>query len=426
VVAQDPDWLFDLHEGYEFNVSHKPKPGKDKSVGSTIIYDRNQQIEPLVQRMLRAANATVSRPDRRFVPRTRGPIKSSLASAVINVLGKRAMILETTFNYQSLSIRTRQHRAMMAVALRMLEMVDRTPRQLQEFTLALDAEEAGIKNYVVPTLSDVYYGTHSRQVLDFWKADAREPTPVVFMIHGESWTTGSKVRVFDDIDVRRLLDEGLSVVSINYRFLHQAPRGNDHPPVRTPLYDAARALQFVRSNAGDWNLDATRIAGSGTSAGACAGLWLALHRDLAESNSRDPIARESTRLSCLAVSGAQTTLDPKQMQEWTPNIREGGKAFGFRTFEDFLVKRDSVLPWIREYSPYSHLTADDPPMALFYKHPTKLGRSQEIQTDASLSGVKMRELCRQNGVECYLHYAGMKDAKYTSTTDYLIERLTQQ
>ncbi|MFN9957315.1 MAG: alpha/beta hydrolase, partial [bacterium] len=96
------------------------------------------------------------------------------------------------------------------------------------------------------------------------------------------------------------------------------------PPVRGPLHDAARALQFVRSKADEWNIDKTRIAASGSSAGACTSLWLAFHPDLADPNSRDPIARESTRLLCAAVSGAQTTLDPRQMKEWTPNSRYGG------------------------------------------------------------------------------------------------------
>ena len=46
--------------------------------------------------------------------------------------------------------------------------------------------------------------------------------------------------------------------------------------------DAARALQFVRSKAAEWNLDKTRIGATGGSAGACSSLWLAFHDDLAE------------------------------------------------------------------------------------------------------------------------------------------------
>ena len=123
VVDQKPDWVFDLHEGYQFNISHQPKPGKDKSVGSSIIFDMKQDVGPLVERMLAAANSTVSNPDRRFVLLGRGPKKTTLASAAIHLLGAKAMTVETTFQYQRLPVRTRQHRAMMNVALNRLGMV---------------------------------------------------------------------------------------------------------------------------------------------------------------------------------------------------------------------------------------------------------------------------------------------------------------
>jgi len=141
------------------------------------------------------------------------------------------------------------------------------------------------------------------------------------------------------------------------------------PPVKGPLHDAARALQFIRSKAAEWNIDKQRIGASGGSAGASTSLWIAFHPDLAEPNSSDPVARESTRLLCAAVNGAQTTLDPKQMKEWTPNSRYGGHTFGFAgdpktklsQFDEFLAKRDTILPWIAEYSPYALVSADDPP-----------------------------------------------------------------
>ena len=124
VVNQKPDWVFDLHEGFQFNISHKPKPGKDKSVGSSIIFNSKQDIGPLVKRMLAAANSSVSDPDRRFVSLGRGPKKTTLAAAAIDVLGAKAMILETTFQFQRLPVRTHQHRAMMNVALTQLGMLE--------------------------------------------------------------------------------------------------------------------------------------------------------------------------------------------------------------------------------------------------------------------------------------------------------------
>ena len=144
-----------------------------------------------------------------------------------------------------------------------------------------------------PTLSGVRYGAHDRHILDFWKAPSEKPTPLVLVIHGGGWLSGSKERLDRFVDTEALLKSGISVVAINYRLMKHSK--GITPPVKAPLYDAARALQFVRSKAAEWNIDKTRIAAAGESAGACSSLWLAYHDDLADSASDDPVARESTR-----------------------------------------------------------------------------------------------------------------------------------
>ncbi len=149
------------------------------------------------------------------------------------------------------------------------------------------------------TAADVPYGTHPKQVLDFYKAQSSTPTPLVFYIHGGGWTAGSKAGIGN---LAECLKAGISVVSIEYRFIADAEQDGVKPPVRAPLHDAARALQFVRSKAAEWNIDKMRIGASGGSAGACSSLWLAFHDDLADPKSDDPIARESTRLLCAAVN----------------------------------------------------------------------------------------------------------------------------
>src|SRR5688572_16625241 len=107
-----------------------------------------------------------------------------------------------------------------------------------------------------PTQANVRYGTHDRQVLDFWKANASRPTPLVFNIHGGGWVNGDKARVGG---LERYLAAGISVVSINYRFVTRAIEAGVMPPVLWPLEDAARALQLVRSKAREWNIDPVRV-----------------------------------------------------------------------------------------------------------------------------------------------------------------------
>ena len=284
-----------------------------------------------------------------------------------------------------------------------------------------------------PTLANVPYGPHERQVLDVWQAESPRPTPLLFHIHGGGWVAGDKARV---AGLDRYLAAGISVVSINYRFVTQAMLADVKPPVQWPLSDAARALQFVRSQASAWNLDPQRIGATGGSAGACSSLWLALHDDLADPHSEDPVARQSTRLWCAAVLGAQTSLDPQQLKAWTPNSRYGGHAFGFMPdptdtktrdtqFAAFLAARETILPWIKQYSPYEHVSADDPPIYLIYAAPPALGQEQKDPTHTANYGVKLQERLRSEGVACELVYPGAPDVRHASPQEFLIAQLTQ-
>lgn len=277
-----------------------------------------------------------------------------------------------------------------------------------------------------PTLSEMRYGQHKRHVIDFWQAESDMPTPLVFVIHGGGWTGGSKERLHRFAEVGQLLRAGISVAAINYRLISHAVAGKVEPPVKAPLHDAARALQFVRSKANEWNLDKRRIGAAGGSAGACSSLWLAFHDDLADASSDDPVARESSRLWCAAVTGAQTSLDPKQMKEWTPNSRYGGHAFGRRKFAEFLADREEILPWIQEYSPYALVSKDDPQIYLTYSRPPALGQDQKDPTHTSNFGVKLQEHCTAIGVDCELVYPDAPDVKHKTPTDYLIATLTQK
>ena len=188
------------------------------------------------------------------------------------------------------------------------------------------------------------------------------------------------------------------------------------------MHDAARALQFVRSKAKEWSIDKQRIGAAGGSAGACSSLWLAFHDDLAKSNSEDPITRESSRLWCAAVVNAQTSLDPKQMKQWTPNSKYGGHAFGKANFAEFLAARDSILPWIKEYSPYALVTKDDPPVYIRYVRRPAIGTDAKDPTHTANFGVKLKEHCENIGTSCEVAYPGAQDVRQ-SPTAYLIQTL---
>jgi acetyl esterase/lipase len=269
-------------------------------------------------------------------------------------------------------------------------------------------------------LLDVPYGKHPRQVLDFFQAKSDKPTPVVFYIHGGGWQNGDK-----RTNPQPFLAKGISVVAINYRYVKNGVEEKVEPPVKAPLEDAARALQFVRSKAAEWNLDKRRIGATGGSAGGCSSLWLAFHDDMADPDSKDPVARESTRLYCAAVNGAQTSLDPKELREWMPNYRYGAHAFGLPNFQSLLDNRGKTLKWIKEYSPIEHVSKDDPPIGLFYGGDAnaKVGDSPKDPTHSPILGIKLAEKLKSVGVDVVLVYPGHPHPKYKNSTDYLIDHL---
>ena len=116
-IETQPDWVIDLHEGYEFNRSHNPPEGKKKSVGSSVIYQGGPRMDPLAERVADAADAYVTDPDRRFSLIRGGPVSSGVAGACIRAFGTNGIICETTYQDQPLSFRTQQHRAMVNVLL---------------------------------------------------------------------------------------------------------------------------------------------------------------------------------------------------------------------------------------------------------------------------------------------------------------------
>src|SRR5688572_4273874 len=140
---------------------------------------------------------------------------------------------------------------------------------------------------VQPTRSDVAYGPAERNVLDFYAARSDRPTPLVVYIHGGGFVGGDKNTLGQGM-LRAALDSGMSVASIHYRFVD-----GEKTIFPAPQHDGARAVQFLRSKAREWNIDPKRVACFGGSAGAGISMWVGFHDDLADARSPDPVLRQS-------------------------------------------------------------------------------------------------------------------------------------
>ena len=271
-----------------------------------------------------------------------------------------------------------------------------------------------------PTHANVSYGQHKMNVLDFWKAEGEGPRPLLVNIHGGGWIGGDKKQ--SPARVKAFLDQGISVASINYRLTGEAS-------LPAPVHDAARAIQFLRSKAGEWNIDKDRIALTGGSAGACTSMWILLHDDLADPDASDPVLRESTRVAAAAVAGGQTSIDPKVIEPWLgPNVlkhRMICMAVGEATMEDALKNYAKHRRLFVEFSPYNHISKDDPPLLMTYGNDMTLpSKNAGHGIHHPVYGVKMKEKSDELGHECHLLIRGVsKSDKYGSVNEFLISKL---
>jgi ubiquinone/menaquinone biosynthesis C-methylase UbiE len=272
-----------------------------------------------------------------------------------------------------------------------------------------------------PTYSNISYGPYPRNVLDFWQATAKQPTPLLVSIHGGGFVGGNK-SVPPQL-LKECLNAGISVAAISYRYSTQAI-------APASFQDGARAVQFLRSKAKEWNIDPKRIAATGGSAGAGISLWLGFHGDMADPNSPDPVLRQSTRLACMAVFDGQTSYDPRFIRQLFPGkdiykIRPLEQLFGvdLSKLDDLPAEKYKLF---EEVSALPHLTKDDPPVLLSYSRPidTEI-TNQSIGIHHALFGKVLKEKMDALGIPCELYAGGKRIGGGTPmrTIDFLKEHL---
>ncbi|MGV3664222.1 MAG: alpha/beta hydrolase fold domain-containing protein [Prosthecobacter sp.] len=250
-----------------------------------------------------------------------------------------------------------------------------------------------------PTHRDVGYGPHERHRLDLWHPGEENAAPLVIFIHGGGWAGGDKADVPKDL-VSFLLSKDVAVASINYRYTKIAI-------LPGPVHDAARAVQFLRSKAGEWKLDAKRFGAYGISAGGCTTLWLACHTDLADARSRDPVARESSRLQVAVGMSPQTCLEPETVVSWVGGqvLKHAmiARAVGAKKLEEMHKPRAEWNKLLREFSPITHVSKDDPPMLLSYPRVDPLpATSPGSAIHHALFGTKLQDKATAAGGTCIL------------------------
>lgn len=270
------------------------------------------------------------------------------------------------------------------------------------------------------------YGSHERNTFDLWLAKSEKPTPLVAYIHGGGFTEGDKSRYYLSEDVVRFLNAGVSVALINYRFMNQPPFG-----ILGSMNDSKRCIQYLRFHAERFNVDKTRIACTGGSAGAGTALWLAFSDDMADPQNNDPVLRESTRLTCAGAFATQATYDifrwdeilgiPLSKQPETIHLI--ARAFGFKTAENTDLRNEKEIRQNLDF--LAKMKSTSPPIFIYNKHRAGIPENQDDINHHPLHAKALMKKAEEVGIEAivYAPEIGILNESGKDLVDFFLEKL---
>lgn len=274
-----------------------------------------------------------------------------------------------------------------------------------------------------PSHPDVAYGDHEKQRFDLWVVPgAKEPTPLAIYIHGGGFRGGDK-NSFAAGTIAQFHEAGIAFAAMNYRL-------SDVGPYPLMMEDAARGLQTIRHRPKEYGIDPARIGCYGGSAGAGISLWLGFHDDLAQPDSADPIARESTRIVAAATSNGQSTYDMRTFREWfgVPDLAPHEALvtfYGVTSEADW--ETDRVKKLMTDASAITHLTKDDVPVLMQYNRPnTPVSKETDQSTWVHhvKLGLKLQEAMKKIGLECHVRSPALpNDSGYQTPEDFILAKL---
>ena len=210
--------------------------------------------------------------------------------------------------------------------------------------------------------------------LDLYRTTTK-PAPLVIWIHGGGWRNGSKAKC----PVTWLVDDGFSVASISYRL-------TDKATFPAQIHDCKAAVRWLRAHAGQYDLDPTRFAVAGSSAGGHLAALLGTTGDVTElEGTVGGNLDHSSRVDAIVdYYGATDFILRSKTQPHRAN-KEGS-----------VVARllgggaDRKTELARLASSAYHVTADDPPILILHGDGDKtvlLDQSERIHDVYTTSGL---------------------------------------
>ena len=116
------------------------------------------------------------------------------------------------------------------------------------------------------TKADVSYSDDfERCTLDFYKAKSDKPTPLIIFFHGGGFRGGDKNKIGRHPLFGAFRNKGVSFVSCNYPLLGKQVGAKDYLKI---MSSCLKAVEYIKSQYKDWNVDPEKVSLSGGSAGA--------------------------------------------------------------------------------------------------------------------------------------------------------------
>ncbi len=133
----------------------------------------------------------------------------------------------------------------------------------------------------------------------------------------------------------------MAYVAVGYRLTKEAT----HP---AQVNDALSAVKFLAEDAEEWNIDASRIALIGGSAGGQLSMWVAYQED-------------APRISAVVSIAGQTDLTQEFLETINPGLLRNPMLYRvFGTTADGMSDPE-VQRSARHFSPITHMSKDSPP-----------------------------------------------------------------
>jgi len=273
---------------------------------------------------------------------------------------------------------------------------------------------------------NISYGPDKKNNLDLWIADPELKTPFVIYIHGGGFGAGSKNAAYTKNNfkrVKRLLENNISFATIDYRYK------NNDDFLLSSLNDAKRALQYLKFNNKKFNLRKNKVALMGASAGATSSLWIGLQDDLSDKKSKDPVLRESTKVSCIVGMAAAHSLNLNRWKEMANVDEDYLKSI----FEKYLGKMDTEKwmkrsfdkDYISEVDFFEKMDPNDPPIFIINfggnRKPKNIADFHHNPLHAKVLKQRADSLKIKNVI--YAPGIGIVDKSNQGLVDFIVENL---